>query len=130
MKTYDNVNNPAHYQPKFETRPIECIDIARHLSFSLGNAFKYVWRAGSKGGRDKALEDLEKAEWYLRDAGSDANEPHEEAKRYFDMLVADDSGRYKALWGIVYGYRSVARDGIADLKREFGGTVDTAGIDA
>ena len=39
----DIINHPAHYTGV--TAEIECIDIARHLNFQLGNAFKYVWRA-------------------------------------------------------------------------------------
>ena len=35
---------------------------AQGLGFNLGNAVKYVARAGRKGDR---LEDLEKARWYL-----------------------------------------------------------------
>jgi hypothetical protein len=66
MKESDNVNHPAHY----ESGPlvaIECIDIARHLSFCRGNAFKYVWRCGKKGGKEQAIDDLRKALWYLND---------------------------------------------------------------
>ena len=62
----DIINHPAHYTGV--TAEIECIDIARHLNFQLGNAFKYVWRAGKKGGRDKEIEDLKKALWYLEDS--------------------------------------------------------------
>lgn len=63
----DNINHPAHYNehPAHCTcsRRIECIDITRHMSFNLGNVFKYVWRADLKNG----IEDLEKAAWYLAD---------------------------------------------------------------
>ena len=62
----DIINHPAHYTGV--TAEIECIDIARHLNFQLGNAFKYVWRAGKKGGRGKEIEDLKKALWYLEDS--------------------------------------------------------------
>ena len=62
----DIINHPAHYTGV--TAEIECIDIARHLNFQLGNAFKYVWRAGKKGGRDREIEDLKKALWYLEDS--------------------------------------------------------------
>ena len=61
--TNDNVNHPAHYQSRFNARRIECIDVTQFLGFCDGNAFKYVWRAGEK--RD-AVEDLEKAKWYLK----------------------------------------------------------------
>ncbi len=62
----DIINHPAHYTGV--TAEIECIDIARHLNFQLGNAFKYVWRAGKKGGKGKEIEDLKKALWYLDDS--------------------------------------------------------------
>ena len=56
----DPVNNPIHYT----THPsgIDCIQISEHFNFCLGNAIKYIWRAGQKGER---LEDLEKARWYI-----------------------------------------------------------------
>ena len=43
--TFDNINRPAHYQPLFKAREVECIDIARLLPYDLGCAFKYIWRA-------------------------------------------------------------------------------------
>ena len=61
----DAVNHPAHYAPIFEARQIECIEIARYLDFCRGNAFKYVWRAGLKGEPEKAIEDCEKAKFYM-----------------------------------------------------------------
>jgi uncharacterized protein YciU (UPF0263 family) len=56
----DIVNHPKHY-----TRGgIETIDVieAWELNFHLGNAVKYISRAGHKG---DAIEDLRKARWYL-----------------------------------------------------------------
>lgn len=58
----DNVNNPAHY--KNHPSGVECIEITRHMNFNLGNALKYIWRADLK---NDAIEDLEKAVWYLKD---------------------------------------------------------------
>ncbi len=55
--------NPQHY--KSHPSGVECIDITRHMDFCLGNAFKYLFRCGSKG---SPLEDLKKARWYLEDA--------------------------------------------------------------
>lgn len=54
------VHHPAHYQ----SGGMECIDVieAFALGFHLGNAVKYILRAGRKGDR---LEDLKKAAWYL-----------------------------------------------------------------
>lgn len=57
----DPVNHPPHYQ---HPSGIECIEVARHMTFNLGNALKYIWRAGRKG---DAVQDLEKARWYLDD---------------------------------------------------------------
>lgn len=55
--------NPHYY--KTHPSGVECIDITRHMDFCLGNAFKYLFRCGSKG---SPLEDLKKARWYLEDA--------------------------------------------------------------
>lgn len=56
----DPVHNPSHYK----SGGIEVIDVieAFELGFRLANVVKYVLRAGRKG---DALEDLEKAAWYL-----------------------------------------------------------------
>ena len=58
----DNVNHPKHYNS--HPAGIECIDVVRHMNFNLGNAIKYIWRAGLKEA-DKNIQDLEKAKWYL-----------------------------------------------------------------
>ena len=57
----DAVSHPSHYK----SGGIEVIDIieAYDLDFALGNVIKYVLRAGRKS--KDALEDLEKAQWYL-----------------------------------------------------------------
>lgn len=65
--TSSSINSPVHYTSSAAHcshcgATIECIDITSHMGFSLGNAVKYVWRADLK---DKAVEDLEKAAWYL-----------------------------------------------------------------
>ncbi len=56
----DNVNHPPHY--KAHPSGVECIEVTEHFNFCLGNAIRYIWRAGLKG---EALEDLRKARWYL-----------------------------------------------------------------
>ena len=61
-----SVTNPSHYRS--HPSGVECIDIVRHLPFNVGNAIKYLWRAGDKGGPEKLREDLEKALWYIQDA--------------------------------------------------------------
>ena len=56
----DMVDQPPHYKDG----GIETIDFieAKKLGFNLGNAIKYISRAGKK---NDALEDLKKARWYL-----------------------------------------------------------------
>lgn len=44
--TYDPVNHPQHYTS--HPSGVECITIARHYCFTIGNAIKYLWRAGLK----------------------------------------------------------------------------------
>ena len=66
----DNVNHPAHYNS--HPSGIECIEIARHHNFNIGNAIKYLWRAGLKSEKgmedaDKQVEDLRKAIFYIND---------------------------------------------------------------
>lgn len=58
----DEVAHPAHYTS--HASGIECIEITRHMSFNLGNAVKYIWRADEKG---SPVTDLEKAVWYIQD---------------------------------------------------------------
>lgn len=59
----DNVNHPAHYTDG----KIEVIDFIedKKLGYHLGNAVKYISRAGKKD-PDKYIEDLQKAVWYLQ----------------------------------------------------------------
>lgn len=58
----DPVNHPSHYTS--HPSGVECIQITRHMSFNLGNAIKYIWRADLK---NNAIEDLEKAQFYIND---------------------------------------------------------------
>lgn len=58
---HDAVNHPAHYTA--HKSGVECITVTEHFNFNRGNAIKYIWRAGEKR---RELEDLKKAEWYLR----------------------------------------------------------------
>jgi hypothetical protein len=60
-KTNDAVNHPKHYTA--HPSGVECIQITRHMNFCLGNAMKYIWRAGLKG---DAVEDLRKAVFYIQ----------------------------------------------------------------
>lgn len=59
----DNVNHPSHYTDG----NIEVIDYIedKKLNYHLGNAVKYISRAGKKD-PEKYTEDLQKAVWYLQ----------------------------------------------------------------
>lgn len=75
----DPVNHPQHYNS--HPSGVECITITEHMSFNVGNAIKYLWRAGLKTGpqppmemgagkvffisSEQHLEDLKKAAWYI-----------------------------------------------------------------
>lgn len=58
----DPVNHPSHYT----SGSIEVIDFIEDqaLPYHLGNALKYICRAGKKD-PEKTTEDLSKAVWYL-----------------------------------------------------------------
>lgn len=58
----DIINRPAHYTDG----KIEVIDFIedKKLGFCLGNAIKYISRAGKKD-PTKTVEDLKKAIWYI-----------------------------------------------------------------
>jgi len=72
----DPVNHPAHYGGA--NNPYEAIKVieAWDLGFCLGNTVKYIARAGAKvpvsaflteaGPLRSKVEDLKKAQWYLR----------------------------------------------------------------
>ena len=58
------VNHPNHYGG--EGNPYEVIKVieATDMDFHLGNAYKYIARAGKKE-TDKEIQDLKKAIWYI-----------------------------------------------------------------
>lgn len=66
----ERVNHPDYYNQ--HPSGIECIEIIRHYCFDIGNAIKYLWRAGLKkessmSDKQKEIEDLRKAIWYIND---------------------------------------------------------------
>jgi hypothetical protein len=60
----DQVNHPYHYTT--DPSGVEAIEITRHRNFNIGNAIKYLWRAGIKD-ESKHIEDLKKAMFYIQD---------------------------------------------------------------
>lgn len=68
--TEDVVARPSHYTS--HPSGIECIEITRHHDFVIGNAIKYLWRAGLKTDTGEKpelseIQDLKKAVWYIQD---------------------------------------------------------------
>lgn len=61
-QTFDIINKARHYNS--HPSGIEAIEIARYLSGDWFNAFKYVFRAEHKNGR----QDVEKAIYYAEDS--------------------------------------------------------------
>ena len=55
------INHPKHYNS--HPSGIEIIDVIEHLSFNVGNAIKYLYRAGKK---DSTAQEYNKAIWYIR----------------------------------------------------------------
>ena len=84
----DPVNHPEHYTS--DPSGVECITITRHRNFNIGNAIKYLWRAGLKTDSDqtatqKHVEDLRKAVFYIND----------EIKRLDGITLSEDIRRLK-----------------------------------
>lgn len=76
--------NPWHYRDNsFPREPLQCIDVCRHLPFCLGNAVKYIWRAGKKDG-ESWRDDLDKAMWYIHYHEVEMGAPRRE---YTDALA-------------------------------------------
>jgi hypothetical protein len=72
---HDTINHPSHYTAGRKYEPIDVIEDWQ-LPMHLGNAVKYISRAGRKG---DAREDIEKAVWYLR--------------RYLDKVLPEGDGK-------------------------------------
>lgn len=58
----DLISHPPHYTS--HPSGVECIQITQHCNFCIGNAIKYLWRAGLKDGNSD-IDDLKKAVWYI-----------------------------------------------------------------
>lgn len=57
------VDHPQHYGSEDDIYEVIKVIEAWHLGFNLGNAVKYIGRAGKK---NDYIEDLKKAVWYLQ----------------------------------------------------------------
>ena len=90
----DVVNNPSHYAQAAAS--LEPIDVLRHAPFDLGNALKYMVRAGHKGAE---LTDWKKAEKYLewvRERYLVHPEPYDAFLKHHGLYLA----KFKALAGV------------------------------
>lgn len=85
------VDHPTHYNSAECkclgcSRPIECIDVIEGFSLNVGNAIKYLWRAGKK--TEDPTEDFEKAIWYIRREISRRSAPATEPAELAALAVA------------------------------------------
>lgn len=71
----DPVNHPSHYTDGIET--IDYIE-SKHFPYHIGNAVKYLSRAGKKNPAE-TITDLRKAVWYIN--------------RYIELLEKEESKR-------------------------------------
>jgi hypothetical protein len=103
VEIHDPVNHPKHYTS--HPSGVECIQIARHMNFNLGNAFKYWFRRYAK---NNPLEDMEKAQWYLTDYMNNIPKldaklmPTELVKLLAYILKYEDAESMVVLTGLVY----------------------------
>ncbi len=110
----DNVNHPKHYQNGL-TVEVECIMFSRHLGFALGNAFKYVWRAGMK---DDTKQDIQKALWYLDDASAFSTKCCKPELIDFLPKCEKFGWKHHVLRYILYGDTSMAQSLLYDKLEE------------
>jgi|GEM_PF-3055690 len=90
MSEFDPVTRPRHYVEQ----AVQCepIDILRWAPFDIGNALKYMIRAGHK---TDALEDLRKAHWYIhcaRESSSVNHYPYFYFFKQYKLMLAKFSG--------------------------------------
>ena len=82
QKDFDSVSHPAHYTKGRKYEPIDVIE-DWELGFCAGNALKYIGRAGRKSSgslsqKEKTIEDINKAIWYLQRYKKEISESSDE----------------------------------------------------
>tara|TARA_B100000035_G_C21015268_1_gene561489 strand:+ start:919 stop:1542 length:624 start_codon:yes stop_codon:yes gene_type:complete len=89
---YDPVNQPSHYT---QGREFETIDVIEDwgLDFHLGNAVKYISRAGRKD-PEKLNQDISKAIWYLERFQDKSKADN---RKKLDLEQFNDQGTYSVL---------------------------------
>lgn len=74
-KNREMVNSPTHYRLNDGKEVIDYLEeFGLGPSFTLGNALKYLARAGKKF-EDKTTEDIKKSEWYINRLAKETNLP-------------------------------------------------------
>lgn len=86
VETKEAVDHPSHYN----SGQYEVIDVIDdwQLNFELGNAVKYIARAGKKD-ESKTIEDLEKAIWYIQREIKNAKKREERNKKPMRVFGGD-----------------------------------------
>ena len=110
--THDPINNPSHYAEGRQYEPIAVIEDWQ-LNYRLGNAVKYISRAGRK---QNAIEDLRKAVWYIEreiESLEGARSPY--SVTYQDVL---EDAAYEASMGSVPIYEYSLEIPQADVDEE------------
>lgn len=115
MPSVDLVNKPPHYRA--HGSGVECIDITEHLSFCLGNAIKYLWRADQKGSR---TQDLQKAAWYLHREIALIYEAPTDIRRSYPAFLRDTLAK-------VIRYEP-GKTVLADVLAELAGDINQVGV--
>jgi len=122
MNAADMVNHPPHYSG--HPSGLECIDVTRGMSFDLGNAVKYVYRAWSKGA---LRQDIEKARWYLIDYMRHADAQGQRTSLAADrlrILAAGEpvgSNPRKFFYALAEGKLGVALDALDEMLSDIPG---------
>lgn len=121
----DPVNHPRHYKGD----GVECIHVIENydLGFHLGNAVKYLVRAGRKG---DAKTDTQKAIWYVRRWLDDDGLPHPCAPGIDEWMspdkIAAAFGLTGACRGVVVAILDIALDeGLSPDVEALGRALDT-----
>ena len=104
MENKEQVNHPSHYGGADNVyEAIKVID-AWDLGFSLGNAVKYISRAGKKH-TEKEIEDLQKSIWYIKisdypelEGKTDDEIKEYVSQNYYEMKPSTDSDYLASLY--------------------------------
>lgn len=114
------VHHPEHYNQ--HPSGIECIEIVQEFNFNIGNAIKYLWRAGLKPGTN-ALQDLAKAETYVRFERERLGEPKVEdvieRLREERNTFRADAIKVTEMWGEMKAERDALRKELEELQAKW-----------